>query len=346
MRPAAALIDERKGLGGLGLEAIIKLPLRNALDVTSARQLADFVRHHQIQIVHAHMARDYPLAAYAASRAGARAIVTRHVLFPLNRLHALTLRRVSRVIAVSDAVAHSLTHRGLALDRTVVIENGIDVNRFRDGDRRSDREQFFHRWELSRDQVICGTVGELLPLKGHEDFVRAAAIVSRRFPQAQFFIAGVDGSPDGACRAGLERLIDELALSEKTRLIGWVENLPQFYRALNVFVSASHTESFGLAIVEAMAAGTPVVATRTEGAMMTIADQSSGLLVPIGDTAALAAAMETMLADQVKATAMALEAQQIAAVRYSLERMVAETVGLYQEVLEQKSSAPAPAPKH
>src|SRR5258705_12307054 len=90
------------------------LPLRNALDAQSARELARFVKEHQIEVVHAHMARDYSLAAYAARRNPAtRFIVTRHVLFPLSRLHRWMLARAARIIAVSTPVSNQVRRRGL-----------------------------------------------------------------------------------------------------------------------------------------------------------------------------------------------------------------------------------------
>jgi len=108
------------------------LPLRNALDVQSARELARFVRKHEIEVVHAHMARDYSLAAYAARRnPDAKFIVTRHVLFLLNRLHRQTLARAHRVIAVSNAVARELRTQRVTCDELItVVHNGIDTDRF------------------------------------------------------------------------------------------------------------------------------------------------------------------------------------------------------------------------
>ena len=98
----------RSELSSLAAENIIELPMRNALSVRSGLRLARLVRERRIEIVHAHVARDYPLAALAAGRSGARLVLTRHVLFPLSKIHRLTLRRTSRVIAVSEAVADGL----------------------------------------------------------------------------------------------------------------------------------------------------------------------------------------------------------------------------------------------
>src|SRR4029078_1694530 len=91
---------------------VATLSLRNSLDAKSARDLATMVHKNDIQIVHAHMARDYPLAAYAVRRnPGAKLIVTRHVLFPLNRLHRVTLTHAARVIAVSEGVGQQLRQK-------------------------------------------------------------------------------------------------------------------------------------------------------------------------------------------------------------------------------------------
>ncbi|HKN84322.1 MAG TPA: glycosyltransferase, partial [Pyrinomonadaceae bacterium] len=121
VRPQSPLIAHLR----LSSAKIKTLPLRNALDVPSAHELARFVRQHEIEVVHAHMARDYSLASYAAQRnRRTKFIVTRHVLFPLNRLHRQTLARTTRVIAVSKAVARALGPRIVEEDRIVVVYNG------------------------------------------------------------------------------------------------------------------------------------------------------------------------------------------------------------------------------
>src|SRR6185503_10583284 len=116
----------------LSSEKILTLPLRNALDVQSARELEKLVRRKAIDVVHAHMARDYSLASYAARRnRQTKFIATRHVLFKLNRLHRHTLARATRVIAVSEAVARELRATQIVSnDRIAVIHNGIDVERY------------------------------------------------------------------------------------------------------------------------------------------------------------------------------------------------------------------------
>ena len=332
VRPKSPLIGELRH----DEVKISTLPLRNSLDAPSARTLAGLVRQHKIQIVHAHMARDYPLASYAARGSrNARLIVTRHVLFPLNRLHRITLAKAARIIAVSEAVATQLRSDGIVTgDRISVVLNGIDAKRFENARSCFDRNQFLAGWGLPSDTLLIGTVGELTPLKGQEEFLRAAAEVRKSFSTSHFVIAGTDNSNENKNREFLERLITELGLTERVRLVGWVEDLPQLYCALDVFVSASHTESFGLAIAEAMATGTAVVATETEGAREIIQAGETGLLAPVGNVATLAAALVELLEDKDKRGRLGGAAQQSVAVKFGVERMIDETEKIYSVEIE------------
>ncbi len=333
VRPGSPVPTELK----LPAENLLEVSLRNALDAKSASALFRFVKQRKIQIVHAHMARDYPLAAYAARRnKAARLIVTRHVLFQLNRLHAITLRGVGRVIAVSEAVGRHLQAQKLVpANRISVVNNGIDLERVGSARRRFDRDAFLRRLNLPAKSLLIGSVGALTPLKGHDDFLRAASLIKGSFPHAFFIIVGTDSSPTQSNRIQLERMITELALEENVRMVGWMDDLASLFCALDVFVSASHTESFGLAIVEAMVAGAAVVTTATEGAKEIIQDGETGMLVPIGDFRALAEAVNALVSDDSKREHLYLQAQRAATSRFSLERMVEETERIYFEVLRE-----------
>ncbi len=332
LRPNSPLINELRNHA----VHIHTLPLRNSLDALSARSLSRLVRRSQIQIVHAHMARDYPLAAYAArGNKSACFVVTRHVLFPLGRLHRITLAKAARVIAVSEAVAARIRADNVVRpERISVVLNGIDNRKFEIARARFSREQFFAGWGLPEDVLLVGTVGELTPLKGHEEFLRAAAVVRKQFPHSHFIIAGTDSSGDNRNRAGLEQLIKELKLTGHVRLVGWVEDLPQLYCALDVFVSASHSESFGLAITEAMASGTSVVATETEGAREIVEHRQTGLLTPVGDASQLATSIMELLGDEEQRARLGAAAQQAVAAQFSVDRMVEQTEAIYQAEIE------------
>ena len=308
---------------------ILALPLRNSLDIAGAFKLRRFAREHQIEIIHAHVGRDYPLAALAVGRAGkTRLVLTRHVMFPLSQLHKLTRRRVSRVIAVSNGVADALKQQGVFQAVQIrVIHHGINPDRYRfEKDNRQRR----------RNQLLrVGMLGELSPNKGQPDFVRAAAIVAAQLEDVEFVIAGSDKSTRGQNRREIETLIDACGLGNRIRLIDSIVDAPAFLSGLDLFVSASHTEAFGLAIIEAMACDVPVVATETAGAREIIEPNRSGRLVPVGGVEDLAKAMLELLSDKEQRERLAKNAGQMVAERFSLERMVDETEQVYREALAQ-----------
>jgi|SRR5215831_905748 len=320
LSPASPLRSE---LHSLPAQNVIELPMRNALNVATAMKLSRFVRSQSIDIVHAHVARDYLLATLTTDRSESRLVLTRHVLFPLRRLHRLTLRRTSRVIAVSRAVAESLvSQRVFEAGKIVTIHNGIDVARFAT----ASAEQVNHRPRV-------GMVGHIAPIKGQEDFVRAAAIASQYRDDVEFVIAGEDKTDSRENRRALEKLISELMMEERVRLLGWTDDIAPFLSTLDVYVSPARSEPFGLSIVEAMAAGVPVVATASEGAREIIDDNETGRLVPIGENELIAATILDLLEDQSERERLAQNARVAAGERFSLERMVTETERVYSEVL-------------
>jgi glycosyltransferase involved in cell wall biosynthesis len=326
--PASPLLAE---LSAVPKRNIVELPMRNSLNVASALKLARFVRRHEIEIVHAHVARDYPLAALATRRAGARLVLTRHVLFPLNRIHKLTLRRTARVIAVSHAVAVGLRAQGIFdANKIICIHNGIDVDRFVRG-----REDTAGDEQGTDKKLRVGMIGHLAPIKGPEDFIHAAAIVCGLRNDVEFIIAGEDKSRDGGHRRDLGKLIDELGLNQRVRLIGWVDDVAKLLPTFDLFVSPSRSEPFGLSIVEAMAGGVPVIASMSEGAREIIDDNQTGRLVPIGNTEAMATAICELLSDRKGRDRLSQNSQRVVRERFSLERMVVETEKVYEQVLGQ-----------
>ena len=331
LAPASPL---RAELDQLPASHIITLPLRNALDVPSALALARFVREHKIEIIHAHVARDYPLAALAARRVrNARLVITRHVPFPMNKLHRLTLANVARVIAVSAPVAQGLRAQKIfPADKIRVVPNGIDLARSSAVKREAARAEWRERLPAPAS-LLVGTVGDLSPVKGQDIFVRAAALVcARGLSDVVFLIVGEDKSAQMRVRAQLDQLITAHKLAGRVRLLGRIEELAPFLAALDIYVSASRAEAFGLALVEAMACGVAVVATATDGSRDIIEDGTTGWLVPVGAPEVLADALVALLNDADARATLGAHARAAAHARFGLERMVDETEQVYREM--------------
>jgi glycosyltransferase involved in cell wall biosynthesis len=250
-------------------------------------------------------------------------VLTRHVLFPLRGINKYLLKNTRRVIAVSQAVAEGLRSNGvIESSKITVVHNGIDIERFAPSTARDVDHP-----------VLVGTVGHLAPIKGHDVFLRAAALISARRKDVNFLIIGEDKSPQMDHRKSLESLITELGLNGSVAMQGWRDDIPSVLSSLTLFVSAARSEPFGLSIVEAMAAGLPIVATASEGASEIIEDGVSGKLVPVDDAESLAKAINDLLDNPLECSRLGRNALLAAQQRFSLTRMATDTENVYREVL-------------
>ena len=308
-------------------ERFLYVSIRNSFGMFSAKRIGRFIEREAIDIVHAHVARDYLAASVAARSAGnAKLILTRHVVFPLKPFHRFALRNVSAAVAVSPAVRDQL-EKIFAAEKVHVIPNGINV-----GSKLVDGLDFRELHDIPKDAPLVVTLGELKLLKGQRDFVLAANEVVKRFPDCRFVVAGRDNSLDQRFRRELKRLVRVLGLEDLFLWLDWLDDISPLLAAADIFVSPSHSESFGLAILEAMASGTPVVATATDGAKELIADENA--LVPIKDPLALAEKICWFLENDVARQDLGIRLKADAIEKYGLARMVDTTEALYREILD------------
>ena len=307
-------------LSFLDKERVVALSRRNY--VKNVTRLAGFVRECGIEIIHAHAARDYHRASLVVRLApGARLVLTRHVLFPLRGINKPLLKNAGRVIAVSNAVAESLRRNGVVPSgKITVVHNGIDLDRFA-------------KSVNAGGDLLVGTVGHLAPIKGHDVFLRAAALISGGRRDVRFVIMGEDKSSQMPHRKSLESLVAELDLNGIVDMPGWRDDIPAALSSLTLFVSAARSEPFGLAIIEAMAVGLPVVATASEGALEIIDDGVTGRLVPANDPEALAQAINDLLNNPQERARLSQNARLAVRDRFSLQRMASDTERVYREVL-------------
>jgi len=318
--PGSPLPDS---LRDLAPDNIAEFPLRNAIDVASSIRIARFAREKKVELINAHSAKDYPVAAAAARIARVPLVITRHVLFPMSPLHRLLMRDIRCVIAPSNAVANNLLLQGLfPSEKIVTIRHGLDV------------ELFPERSGARHGTFRVGSIGNIDPVKGFDIFMRAAELVSKEMPGVKFRIAGEDRSRDGRHEKELRELIVSLCLGETVELAGWSSDVSRTLSEFDVFVSASRSESFGFVIAEAMLSGVPVVATETEGAKEIISDPSLGELVPVNSAGSLASSILTLLNDAKRREQLTASGREHVRNNFSLARMTAETEALYRQIIE------------
>lgn len=316
----------------LSAEDFLHVSIRNSFGIFSAERIAKFVRDKNIEIIHAHAGRDY-LPASLASRMAKKAsfVLTRHVLFPMKPFHRFALQNVSKAIGVSPAVISNL-QKVFPKEKLVYIPNGINTENLANVTGENPGKDFRFLHDLPFDAPLIGIVGELKVLKGQRDFILAANIVAQKFPEARFIVVGKDNSIRKDFRREIKKVVKVLNLEDRFLWLNWVDDTAPLLAALDVFVSASYTESFGLATLEAMASGTAVVATETEGARELIENEKTGKLVSVKEPVQLAEAIVGLLNDKDLRKYLGENARESVKEKFSLETMIDETEKLYREL--------------
>jgi glycosyltransferase involved in cell wall biosynthesis len=235
---------------------------------------------------------------------------------------------VSRYVAVSADLAERMKESGVATDgRTLVIHNGIDLSRY---SRREARRALAERLGLPADAVLVGSLGNMRPAKAYDVLLRAAIDVCRTHNRVNFVIAGA--IDDKAYRA-LREILDCDILKGRVHFLGFCEDAASFLNGLDVFVLSSSSEGFSIATVEALAAGLPVVATKCGGPEEILTDKETGLLVPVGEPAALAQAICSLVEDGILARSLGEVGRRSVAERFSIDTMIERYAGMYRQIL-------------
>ena len=244
------------------------------------------------------------------------------------KLLTTTAARLSaRVIPMTNAVARLFGPREASGPKVVVIPDGIDLSEF---DVTVSGARIRQELRIPPDVPLVGFVGRFDPWKGADVFVRAAAEMAKRWPDARFLMCGGDLPGYEAYAAGVRRLANELGLGGRIHFTGWtyrMDDIPEVMAALDVLVHTStRPEPFGLVLVEAMATGKPVVASDDGGVPEVVQSGVTGLLVEPGDWRAVGAAVSDLLASPTRAVALG------AAGRRRVERLF--EVGAYADKMQ------------
>jgi glycosyltransferase involved in cell wall biosynthesis len=302
------------------------------------RQLAALMRRERVEVVNGHNATGGLYAALAARMAGVPvAFRTEHTihfrgrhspLYPVLEPLATALTR--RVVCVCQAVLESHASRlPWAARRFVTVANGISP-----APHTRPREAVRRELGLAPEERVALTIGSLSPQKAQDRLLAAFAIAASAEPRARLLVAG-----EGPRRALLERRIAELGLPGRVRLLGDRDDVADLLEAADLFVLSSRREGLPITLIEAMRAGRAAVSTRIGGTPEVVEDGVTGLLVPVGDDPALAAALAGLLGDEARCARFGEAGRRRWHERFTAERMVRATEALYRD--EVAKGAPA-----
>jgi L-malate glycosyltransferase len=238
-----------------------------------------------------------------------------------------------RILVNAEAVKEWLLEQSYPLNKIVVIRNGVDLNRF---DAPPDSNRVRQQLGLASGERMVTVVSRVHRQKGLEQFIDAASLLASSFPTVRFLIVGEASADDADYLAALKQRAEHLGVGRRVLFTGHRFDVPAVLRSAAVSVMPSLNEALSNVLLESMAAGAPIVATRVGGTPEAITHGHTGLLVPAGDPKALSEAIARLLKEPALAAAVGRAARQAAESSFSLSRMVAATEQLYRDLLAQK----------
>lgn len=313
------------------------IPTQGMTDWRWAIQFKHLLRQERVDLVHAHEFDANVQGAFVANLTGIPLVATVHGknYFWEKRRRRLAYRWVSRIatmVAVSQDLKQFIVEKvGIAPHRLKVLYNGVhalqncssvEVNQFR------------KELGLPESHQVVGVVGNLYPVKGHQYLIEAIPSILMKCPNTSFVFAG-----RGELETDLKAQVHRLGVDTKVFFLGLRHDIHRILAMLDVFVLPSLSEGLSMAILEAMVAGKPVVATRVGGNPELVIDGETGFLVPEKDSQALADRVLTLLTNRPQAALLGEQGQRRAEAQFSLRAMVSAYQSLYDERLKKEYSS-------
>lgn len=318
-----------------GIEPVL-LPSRGSFNWRYLLRLAALLRRYRVDLVQSHLLGTNVYCALAGLLTRTPLVATFHGTVDIGereRFKALKFGAINRgatcIVAVSDSLRENIAGRTpLRTDRVRVIYNGIDVedfNRPRSGEL---RRQF--GW--AQDELLVGCLGNIRSAKGYDVLLKAAAQLLQRGRKLRFVIAG-QWLP-GRLYDDLLRLREELGLAQHVQFIGFHPDPAGFLASLDLFLLPSISEGFSLATIQAMAAGLPVVVTRSGGPEEIVRHGQTGWLIDAGDAGAMAEALGQLADDATLRASLAASGREHARNTFAVEAMIRAYADTYTEILD------------
>ena len=311
---------------------VIELPMRGDLDPRLPGRLRRLLRSRAPSILHVHSRRGADTAGgWSARWARVPAVLTRRVDNPeLPAWARLKYHPYRALIAISSAVERELLENvGLDATRVHRVASAVDSDRYRPA---PAHEHLAGVFGLPRRAVIVGVVAQLIPRKGQELLFRCLPGIAARHPSVHVLCFG-----RGPQEQELSRQLRAEGLDSRVQLVGYRDDLAELLPGLDLLVHPAQREGLGVAVLEALSAGVPVIAAAVGGIPDIIEHGVHGLLVAPGDARALTGALEQLLADPELRRRLSLAGRERVRSEFSVERMCRGNLAVYEQILETQS---------
>ena len=315
---------------GENTAALYSVPMSGDVDLLFIPRLTAIIKKEKPDILHLHSRRGADiLGGVAARMTGKPCILTRRVDNPENRLWArVKYPLYQKIIAISEGIRQVLISSGVPPGDITCVHSAVDASRF---SYPHDTGWFREEFGIREKEIVCGVVAQFIERKGHKYLLEAIPAIASRSPGIRFLLFG-----KGPLEGELKTTCQGLGISERVVFAGFREDLERVMGCLDLLVHPALMEGLGVSLLQAAAAGVPIVGTRVGGIPEIVHDGVNGHLVPPGNAPSLVDAVTRIIEDRDLARQMGDAGREIVKEHFSIDSMVEGNLEVYREVMKEK----------
>ncbi len=310
------------------VDSVYEVPMKGDLDLGFISRLRKIIRVEKADLVHLHSRRGADvLGGIAAKLEKRKCIVSRRVDNPESPLIAkLKYRLFDRVVTISNGIRDVLLSEGVAPERVVCVHSAVDVAKF---DRQAERDWFLKEFGLPSDAKVLAVIAQLIYRKGHRHLFSALPEVLKKYPEAYVLLFG-----KGPLFDELQTQIQTLGFQDRVRLIGFRDDLDRVLPCLYGVVHPADMEGLGVSLLQAAAAGVPLIGTDAGGIPEIVRNGENGILIEPKKVDQLRDAILVLLGDEDQAKQWGQTGKKIVSKEFSIEAMVEGNLRVYDSLFE------------
>jgi glycosyltransferase involved in cell wall biosynthesis len=247
-------------------------------------------------------------------------------------LHKLLYKRVNLILAISNVIKQNVIQTcPVPEDKVIIHYNGVDLKKY--NPEKAERNRIRNEFDIKDDEIVIGMLSRITYGKGYEEFLKAAGILNKEFSNLKFLLAGDSSSDEKNYEQKIKNFAEELSLSEKVVFTGFRDDTPDLLSAMDIFAFPSHAESFGNALIEAMAMEKPSVATNSHGVLDIINDGITGFLFNKKDEKDFAGKLRLLINSAGKRIVIGTAARNHVLKNFDIEKQTEKLIDLYRKLI-------------
>lgn len=303
-------------------------------------KLATLIELNKYSLIHTHASKDLwllvPSLKFASS--SIPLILTKHVgsfIVKKDFFHKWIYNRVDCALAISQVIKKNLIDTTPLKDNKVkLLYDGINVDKFNPA--QAGRKKIRNEFNIESQDIVIGMMARFSPGKGHEEFIRAAEIVSSKYNNLKFMIVGEPSRGEDSYGAEIKSLAENSTIKNKIIFTGFRKDTPDILAAMDIFAFPSHAEALGMALIEAMAMGIPSVCSKSDGVLDIAVDNVTSYLFEKQNTHDLADKLEQLIASPVKREEFGKAARERVIKNFDINLVTGQVVDIYNELIKRK----------